>query len=119
MSVKINRIIRNGTFAIALYTEAGEVKKKEFPLSVSNEKILSFLSGKKTIPEAEKVTAEKEPVPEAGKKEMPQKVAEQIEDKRTLKAKYLRELKEKGVSTAGLITFTDVEEAYKKANGGE
>lgn len=111
MTIEINRIIRDGSFAIALYTENGEVKKKSFPLSENNENIRRILNGESPQSEQEKTIKEKEdPQP---------KTTEPIEDKRTLKAKYLRELKEKGIDTVGLITFSDVEKVYKKAFSGE
>lgn len=118
--MKILKIIRDWDKVEVILQDKNVFTKRIFPVKMTDIEIMERIAGKevKEEPAPAPVNTVGE-VKEEVKKEPPKKAVEVAEDKRTLKAKYLRELKEKGVNTAGLITFSDVEKVYKKANGGE
>ena len=110
--MKIHRIYRNESGVVVLYTEDDTIQKKKFPAKMTNDEIRCSLLGIEYKPE---------PVPEVPKKTdepkktvAPKKLHEEISDKRTAKAQMLKVLKEHGVDTTGLLTFTAVEEVYNK-----
>lgn len=112
--MKIHRIYRNESGVVVLFTEDNTIKKKNFPAKMTNDEIRCSLLGIEYKPEP----VPEVPVnvsPEDGKEKIkPKKVCEDISDKRTAKANMLKVLKEHGVDTAGLLTFTAVEEVYNK-----
>ena len=112
--MKIHRIYRNESGVVVLYTEDDTIQKKKFPAKMTNDEIRCSLLGVEykpdPIPEIPVQT-----VPEAEKEIIkPKKVCEDITDKRTAKARMLKVLKEHGIDTAGLLTFSAVEEVYNK-----
>lgn len=109
--MKIVKIARNGERVEVIVEDRNVFQKKIFPLTMTDEQVKSVLAGEK-IEEKSVPVPEIPEVKEDAKKEPPKKSDEVCEDKRTLKAKYLRELKEKGIDTTGLIKFSDVEKVY-------
>ena len=110
--MKIHRIYRNESGVVVLYTEDDTIKKKNFSAKMTNDEIRCSLIGIEynpdPVPEAPKITDE--PM----KTVAPKKLHEEISDKRTAKARMLKLLKEHGIDTAGLLTFSAVEEVYNK-----
>lgn len=117
--MKILKIIRDWDKVEVITQDKNVFTKRIFPVKMTDIEIMERIAGKEVKEEPAPASVNTvEEVKEEPQKEPPKKAVEVAEDKRTLKAKYLRFLKEKGVDTAGLLTYSDAEKAYK-ANGGE
>jgi hypothetical protein len=112
--MKILKIMREYDSASAIVSDNGRIERRIFPSRMSDEEIKHAIMGVEyTEPEKAEKPEKKEIEPEP-EKVAPKKVYEEIADKRTAKAQMLKVLKEHGVDTAGLLTFTAVEEVYNK-----
>lgn len=120
--MKILKIMREYDSASAIISDNGRIERRIFPSKMTDEEIKCAVMGVEYKPDPIPET----PVnvsPEDGKEKIkPKKVCEDISDKRTAKAQMLKVLKEHGIDTAGLLTFSAVQEVYDKnfkTNGGD
>lgn len=112
--MKILKIMREYDSASAIIADNGRIERRIFPSKMSDDEIKHAVMGiEYTEPEKEEKPEKKESEPEP-EKVAPKKVCEEISDKRTAKAQMLKVLKENGIDTAGLLTFSAVEEVYNK-----
>ncbi|MBQ7404222.1 MAG: hypothetical protein IJW05_12390 [Lentisphaeria bacterium] len=113
--MKILKIMREYDSVSAIISDDGRIERRIFPSKMTDEEIKCAVMGieytgvKKEKAPKDEVKDESEPVNVA-----PKKLHEEISDKRTAKAQMLKVLKEHGIDTAGLLTFTAVEEVYHK-----
>lgn len=112
--MKILKMMREFDSVSVVISGENGIERRVFPSTMTNKEIECSLLGVEYNPDPIPET----PVnvsPEDGKEKIkPKKVYEEISDKRTAKAQMLKVLKEHGIDTAGLLTFTAVEEVYNK-----
>lgn len=117
--MKILKSIRDADSVSVIIQANGKFERRIFPAKMTDKEIEYAIKGieyKEPDPKAEPAPEMKKEEP---KPEPPKKVHEEIADKRTAKARMLKTLKEMGVDTAGLLTFSAVEEVYNRNFKGE
>lgn len=112
--MKILKMLREYDSVSVIVENCGCIERRVFPSKMTNKEIEAVLLGKEYTPE-EKPETPVDVAPGNEKEDIkPKKVCEDISDKRTAKARMLKMLKEHGIDTAGLLTFSAVEEVYNK-----
>ena len=114
MGIHVYHFSRSGGKGLIVYRDQhGNMIEKTFPASWTDAEILMMIGKEIPLPTVPKAGTELEEEPKEEEEVVVRKrVSQEKEDKRTLRAKYLHELKAKGFDFSGERSFARIEAAY-------
>lgn len=114
MGIHVYHFSRSQGKGLIVYRDRnGNMIEKTFPASWTDAEILMMIGKEIPLPTVPKAGTEPEAEPkEEDEVVVRKRVSQEKEDKRTLRAKYLHELKAKGFDFSGERSFARIEAAY-------